>query len=256
VPLPPVICRNLESREVRRYGNTRSRQMSNSRMHALLLIADSSLFATFTRISEELGIGAELVGTLQDVSGRLNGGKYEAVLLDADTVPSAIPLISVVRESRSSKNAVVFVVASKAKDGEQALECGAHFVLRRPLDAPEIRRTLRAAYDLMVGESRRYFRCSAELPVTVGTPHATFRCSTVNVSGNGMAVRIPVPLELAEPVDIEVALPDGFTVHASGLVVWHDREGNSSLNCHCSGPEMRQKLDAWLDSQFARSTPR
>ena len=256
MPLPPVICRNLESREVRRYGNTRSRQMSNSRMHALLLTADSSLFATFTRISEELGIGAELVGTLQDVSGRLNGGKYEAVLLDADTVPSAIPLISVVRESRSSKNAVVFVVASKAKDGEQALECGAHFVLRRPLDAPEIRRTLRAAYDLMVGESRRYFRCSAELPVTVGTPHATFRCSTVNVSGNGMAVRIPVPLELAEPVDIEVALPDGFTVHASGLVVWHDREGNSGLKFHCSGPEMRQKLDAWLDSQFARSTPR
>ena len=229
--------------------------MSNTRMHALLLTADSSLVATFTQISEELGIGAELAGTFQDVSGRLDAGKYEAVLLDADTVPSAIPVIGAVQESHSSKNAVIFVVATKAKDGEQALERGAHFVLRRPLDAPEIRRTLRAAYDLMIGESRRYFRCSAELPVTVGTSHTTFQCSTVNLSGNGMAVRIPVPLELAEPVDIEVGLPDGFTVRASGLVVWHDRKGNSGVKFHCSGPEMRQKLDAWLDSQFARSRP-
>ena len=70
-----------------------------------------------------------------------------------------------------------------------------------------------------------------------------------------MAVRTAVPLELAEPVDIEVALPDGFSVRASGLVVWHDREGNSGLKFHCSGPEMRQRLDAWLDSQFVRLEP-
>jgi CheY-like chemotaxis protein len=224
-------------------------------MHALLVTADSSLVATFTQISEELGIRTEPVGNVQNVSGRLNSAKYEAVLLDADTVPSAIPVISAVRESRSSTHAVVFVVASKATDSEQALERGAHFLLQRPIDAPEIRRTLRAAYDLMLGESRRYFRCKAELPVILGTSHATFQCSTVNVSGNGMAVRTAVPLELAEPVDIEVALPDGFSVRASGLVVWHDREGNSGLKFHCSGPEMRQKLDAWLDSQFVRSEP-
>ena len=52
--------------------------------------------------------------------------------------PLAALRISSVRESRSSSNAVVFVVASKAKDSEQALERGAHFLLRLPIDATEM----------------------------------------------------------------------------------------------------------------------
>lgn len=50
----------------------------------------------------------------------------------------------------------------------------------------------------------------------------------------------------------DLALPDGFLVNGSGLVVWHDKEGNSGLKFYCSEPEMRKRLDSWLHAEFRK----
>ena len=148
---------------------------------------------------------------------------------------------------------MVFAVATGANNRDRALQDGAHFLLQRPIDSTEIRRTLNTAYDLMHGSRRGYFRCAAELPVelTSMTSGTALQCCSMNVSSNGMAVKTPVPLKLAETVDIALQLPDGFTVRATGIVIWDDKHGKCGLKVHCSGPEMRTKLDSWLDSQFA-----
>jgi hypothetical protein len=72
----------------------------------------------------------------------------------------------------------------------------------------------------------------------------------MNVSGNGMAVITPVPLKLAETMDIALLLPATSTVRATGIVIWDDKHGKCGLKVQCCGPEMRKKLDSWLDSQF------
>jgi DNA-binding response OmpR family regulator len=223
------------------------------RIRALVVTADSSLASSFSEICRELEIEAEPVRDFHNLFRTINEGKYDAVLLDADTVPAPIPLLNSIRESRSNKGVVTFVIATKPEENAQALARGAYFVFRRPVSAGEIRHACRAAYDLMLGESRRYFRTDAQLPAKIATSKATVECSTINVSANGLAVRTAVPLDLAATVDIELRLPDGFAVRAAGLVVWHDRDGNSGLRFHCSGPEMREKLDSWLDSQYSSS---
>ena len=76
-------------------------------------------------------------------------------------------LLTLVLEHRNSPNAVIFAVASNAARRDQALLNGAHFLLNRPIQASAIRQTLNTAYDLMYKERRRYFRCAAELPVTL-----------------------------------------------------------------------------------------
>ena len=222
-------------------------------MHVLLLTADPLLVDAFTDITREIGIQVQSTEDFFGFSQQMSSAKYEGLVLDFDTVPASVPALGSVRESRPNKYAVIFAVATAAKHRDQALHGGAHFLLQRPIKNVEIRRTLHAAYDLMHGERRSYFRCAAELPVelTFLTSGTNLQCWTMNVSSNGIAVRTPVPLKLAETPDIALLLPDGFTLRATGIVIWDDKHGKCGLKMQCRGPEMRKKLDSWLDSQFA-----
>ena len=226
--------------------------VEQAKLHMLLLTADPLLVSAFTDISREIGVEAQSVGDSDRFSHQLSSAKYEGLVLDLDTVPTAIPVLVRVREA-SNRNAVVFAVATGANDRDRALQDGAHFLLKRPVGSTEIRRILNTAYDLMHRSRRRYFRCTAELPVVLRftTSKKTLRCLTMNVSGEGMAIKTPVPLSLAETMDIALELPQIGTVHATGIVIWDDKHGRCGLKVQCTGPEMREKLDSWLDSHFA-----
>jgi DNA-binding response OmpR family regulator len=225
---------------------------SQAKLHMLLLTTDPLLVNAFTGLSREIGVEAQTVGDSDRFSHRLSNARYEGVLLDFDTVPAAISVLCSIRKGLPSKTAVIFAVATAAGDRDRALQDGAHFLLQRPIDSTEIRRTLSIAYDLMCGRSRRDFRCAAELPVslTFTTSQKTIQCSTMNVSSNGMAVKTPFPLRLAETMDIVLLLPEMGTLLATGIVAWHDEHGKCGLKVQCNGPEMRQKLDSWLDSNL------
>ncbi len=226
---------------------------SSGLMHILLLTADPLLTSAFIDESREIDIEAESVADSDGFSHQLSSAKYEGLVLDFDTVPAAISVLGRVRESRPNKDAVVFAVVTGADRRDRALQDGAHFLLQRPIESTEIKRTLHIAFDLMRGERRRYFRCAAELPVELMfiTSNKSLQCMTMNVSSNGMAVKTPVPLKLAETMDIALLLPEAGTVRATGIVIWDDKHGKCGLKVQCSGPEMRKKLDSWLDSQFA-----
>lgn len=226
-------------------------------LHVLLLTADPCLVTTFTDVSKRLGIEAQPSVDFQETADRLNKAKYEGIVLDFDTVSHARPVLASVRRSRSNQNAVVFAIATNIKDAEQALQERAHFLLRRPIDTGSIRETLDAAYDLMLGERRRHFRYATKLAVdlTIINTGAKFRCSTINVSSNGMAVTTPTPFRLAETLDIALLLPAGETVRATGTVIWDDKHGKSGLHFQCKIAEMRHRLDSWLDSNFEKSAP-
>ena len=222
-------------------------------VHVLLLTADPLLASTFKNLFGELGIEAQASDDSEHIMDQLTRAQYEGIVLDFDTVSNARPVLANVRKSRSNKNAIVFAVATNANRAEQALEGQAHFLLRRPIEIRAIRETLSAAYDLMLGERRRHFRYSVNLQValTIITTGISFQCSTINVSGHGMAVTNPSPFKLAETLDIILLLPDGFKILATGTVIWDDQHGKSGLHFRCCTPEMRHRLNSWLDSEFA-----
>jgi FixJ family two-component response regulator len=225
---------------------------SASGIQALVLTADASLVTSFANLSRELGIEARGSGDSQHISDQFNGEKYEALVLDFDTIPTAKSVLGLLRKAPRNKNTVVFAVATNLEHREEALREGAHFLLQRPIDASTMRETLHAAYDLMRVERRKYFRCVADLSVllTLHQSKQTIQGSTMNVSTSGMAVSTANPLTLAETLDIALFLPNGFTMRATGIVIWDDKHGKSGLKFSCSGPEMRKELNAWLDSQF------
>ncbi len=222
-------------------------------MHVLVLTADPSLVSTLTDVCGEFGIEVLPTHDSQRTSEQLNRARYEGLVLDFDTVPDAREFIDIARATRSNKNSIVFAIATNLSHMEQALRDRAHFLLRRPIGATIIRKTICTAYDLMSGKRRRDFRCTANLPVrlTMVRSGVNIDCSTMNVSSNGMAVSTPTAQKIAEVMDIALPLPDGFTVRATGIVIWDDQNGKSGLSFQCSDPEMRHKLGSWLDSQYA-----
>lgn len=223
-------------------------------MNLLVLSADRLLVDTLTDVSREFEIETSHIENRQHASEQLNRVKYAGLVLDLDTIPDARPFISSVHESRSNKTVVVFAVATKIDNIEKALEGRAHFVLHRPVHPNAVRKTLRSAYDLLSGKHRRDFRHAANLSVTLavipkGTP---IDGSTLNISSNGLAVVTPLPLKVAETMHIALTMPDESIVCANGVVIWSDQHGKAGLHFQCTTPEMRLKLDAWLDTQFAK----
>jgi DNA-binding response OmpR family regulator len=222
-------------------------------IRALLVTPDPWLVKNFISVCKELGIEAERSGKTDGVPSELGQAKYEAVLVDFDVVPETQTILAGVRESRSNRNALVFAVATDTAHRHQALCQGANFIFERPFDANEIRRLLCAAYDLMVREGRRYFRCTAEFPALLTQANAgtDLRCTTTNISSNGMALRTPSSLHPGEVVQIALFLQGaGRAIRATGTVVWDDKHGKTGVSFQCSLPQDQDELDAWLNTRF------
>ena len=223
-------------------------------IRALAVTPDPALSAAFLDMARELGILTEVSSLLEGVQARLGREKYEAVLIDFDSVPGAAPALAMLRSNPSNRAAVVFAVASTGNERQIALNSGANFVFGRPLDGQELRRTLYAAYGAMAQERRRYFRCAAELPVFLTRADGTdLTATTGNISANGMSIMSSASFTMGERVGITLDLQNGGAhVLALGVVAWDDKHGKTGISFQCVRPELQANLNAWLDAQFAQ----
>jgi CheY-like chemotaxis protein len=190
-------------------------------IQALLVTPDAFLVTAFTALCRELGIEVRRTAGDDGIVEELGQAKYEGVLVDFDRTPDPIPMLNALRRSPSNRNAVALAVATKAEHQRQALEHGVNLMFHRPFDAREIRRVLHGAYELMVREHRRYFRCVAEVPILLvqTCSGADCKCRTMNLSSSGVALKAPSPLEPGEEVQLILFLQGAdVVVRALGTV--------------------------------------
>jgi hypothetical protein len=226
---------------------------SATEIRALVVTRDAGLTTMFTEISREFGITAQR-------SSNNNGGvpeelslfKYEALVIDFETVPQTVTILERLRHSPANRNAVVFAVVGSADTRQRARDQGATFLLEQPLQEDGIRRVLQAAYGLMTSERRRCFRCAVEVPAQIVRANGEeVSCKTINISSNGMAVSTPVAFDLGEKLQVSLALQDsGLPIRAQAAVVWDDKHGKTGLSMQCANALLQRKLDSWLDEQF------
>lgn len=223
-------------------------------IRALVVTTDAGLLSVFVDISREIGVVTDISEPAQGIVPELSRQKYEALLIDFDSVCDAGSVLTALRASPSNQNAVVFAIATEHCRREAALLHGANFVFARPLDNKELRRTLYAAYDAMTRERRRYFRFTAELPVFITRSDGSDLVGqTSNVSANGMSIRSSVSFNLGERVGLTLDLQNGGPhVLARGTIVWDDKHGKSGISFQCVRLELQRTLNTWLDAQFSR----
>ena len=222
-------------------------------IQALLVTPDPFLVTAFTAVCRELGIEVRTTAGNDGIVEELGRAKFEGILVDFDTAPNPIQMLNALRRSPSNRNAVALAVATKADDQRQALENGVNLLFHRPFDAREIRRVLHGAHNLMVRERRRYFRCVAEVPVLLVHTGlgADCKCTTMNVSSSGLALKTPSPLEPGKEIQLILFLQGtDIVVRALGTVVWDDKHGKTGVSFQCASPQHQAELDSWLDVQF------
>lgn len=175
-----------------------------------MVTSDPWLTTHFAEIAREVGIEVDVRAGNGGIPNELTTGKYEGVLLDFDVIPEAMSVLSALRRSPSNEKAVVFAVVKDASQRHAVLEHGASVLLERPLDAKQLRRALYAAYDQMVRERRRYFRCAVQIPVllTRSGSQAGFRCTSINLSASGVALNTPSVFTPGEQLQLVILLCD------------------------------------------------
>ncbi len=226
--------------------------MQPGAIHACLLTPDPLLVAIFTDVCHELDIEVCAIRG-EGLAEELARARYDAVLIDFDLMPDAMAMLGMVRQSSTTRNAVIMAVTTKAADKEQALVKGATVLFNRPLDAKEVRRLLHGSYENMVRERRRYFRCSAEMPgllIRVASGE-DLRCITMNVSSSGVGLKAPLPLVPGEEIQIVLLLQNtDVMIRVVGVVIWDDKHGKTGISFKCTGSQHQIDLETWLDARF------
>lgn len=221
-------------------------------MKALIVARDHEMANIFFDLFREIGVAAQVCGDESNARLVLGSGRLEALVLDFDNLSWTLRVITTLRESGSSKNALVFAVASDGTARQRALEQGANFAVERPFQKSAIKQVLHTAYSLMLRERRRYFRYGVCLTIQARTDSGPqMQCTSINISRNGMALNVPRSLDLGESLDLGFSLPDmGDAISASGTVVWDDKHGKAGVSFQCASLEDQNRLGRWLDSHF------
>jgi Tfp pilus assembly protein PilZ len=227
--------------------------MTAADLRALVFSEDPFLITTFSEVLRTFGVQARKNDDSNGPPTTLENTKFEALVVDFDTILATLPILAATRQSPSNKHALVFAVATGTANRKQALQQGANFVFERPLAVSEISQVIRRSYNLMVRDRRRYFRCDAEFPVVIRCDSgAEIHGTAFNISSTGIAVRTASAFNVGQEVQLALSLSGpGTRLAAGGKVMWDDRHGKTGFQLKFTTTDMQQQVDSWLDNRFA-----
>lgn len=225
----------------------------SAELQALIVSPDTETVATLGQVfRDSLAVATKSRADSSAAVECFFSAKFEAIVLDFDSIFETVPFVQNLRHGRANRNAVVLAIATDASAKRRAAEHGAAFLLQRPIVPSQVARTLRAAYGLMLRDRRQYFRLEAEVSVSVRTGSgAVLECKTMNFSREGMALRTPSPLPTGDSVQVVLQIPTpGPVIIAEGKVIWDDKHGKAGLHLSFGNSEDKDRISEWLDSEF------
>ena len=167
--------------------------------------------------------------------------------LDHSDAKSAIEMTHLLP---TTERPVVFAMVGPKIHVATAYECGANFVLYKPLQLEQVLRSLRAARGFMPAERRRSARHGVRHLVHFDIPgEACHPALLLEVSATGMSVQTTGAMSLTENVPFRLQLPQGPAVKGSAEVIWTDSSGRAGLMFSRMAAHTRDRIQSWLTSQ-------
>lgn len=121
--------------------------------------------------------------------------------------PGCEPILSGLRNSPRDRHVFIYGILVPGQTIEQISKFGINTVMSEPVDRPSALKTVRATHLLVLHEFRRYVRIPLITEVELKSGFARHRCTSVELSGGGMAVRTESKLAPGEAVECSFALP-------------------------------------------------
>jgi response regulator RpfG family c-di-GMP phosphodiesterase len=189
-----------------------------------------------------------LVPTAAAARDCLKRRKIDGVFLDME-VPAALGVMEGIRKGTTNNKAVIFACVTGARENTLALNAGANFLLRKPLNEGSVALHITIAKELLDREHRRYFRHAVSIPAVLKDEEVVQHARMTNLSEGGMAVRTAKPLKHSSVIDFSFDLALGASVSGKGQVAWINSEGQAGIVLQIFHGKGREHLEAWLAAQ-------
>ena len=222
-----------------------------SPLSELEFVLVSNDYATMNAVSggvKKHGAKFILTPTAEAARDCLKRRKIDGVFVDLE-VPEALAVMEGIRKGTANNRAVIFACVTDANQNTRALNAGANFLLRKPLNVDSIAVHITIAKELLTRERRRYFRHAVNLPVLLKDGEVEQHARMTNLSEGGMAVRTAKGLGHTSVIDFEFDLPQGASVRGKGHVAWMNTEGMAGIILQIFHGKGQEYLETWLTTQ-------
>jgi hypothetical protein len=222
--------------------------------NALLVSDDSTHIHQLSRALGEVSIRPDICREVPEALRLLHTRKFDAIIVDSQLGFHSASVLEEVRSTASNRTAVTFAIGGI--DMDSSMRKLSSFVFDGPMSSDSVRRTLRAAYGLVLRERRRYFRCPICIPVLIlKRPTCEVRCHSINISEGGLALNTAVSLKRGELVQLRFSLPgrqEPWTIE--GTVCWEKVE-RIGVHFASISPDRKTDLQEWLARKLEENIP-
>ncbi len=219
-------------------------------VRALVVATDNITASLVRRAMNSVGVIPEENVKVEDVMPRVRHQRFEAIVLDL-TVAGTRELLAELRSAASTKSAVLFALVNGKNAMREAFQLGATFVLEKPLALDRTLRCFRAAYGLIVGERRRYYRHRISAAVAImrsgGEPATGY---SIDISTGGMLLELSAALAEDAQLKLQFALPGlEEKIGAAAEVIW-SKSGKAGIRFTKFAKGSKELLSGWLGKQM------
>lgn len=202
----------------------------------------------------EAGMEMEVCTSLPSPGSSLMAMKVDTVMVDCDADSGGFELLSAIRQEAGPKMIAVGLTRD-FNDMQKAFECGATFVLNKPLPLEDARRILRISKGVSTRVVRRFLR----LPVntlSIATVDDRQEAVIENVSQRGLAIQCTEPIAIGQMVYVAFLLPDTFTlIESMAQVMWTDPSGRAGVEFRSLTEESEDALSQWIYERAKETRP-
>jgi ActR/RegA family two-component response regulator len=216
-------------------------------LEALIISKDKTAITAFRRVLQANSIRVNVAASAEGGSKELHDKPYDAVIIDCDDLAGAVSILHNIRQIENNRKAVVFALLHGTTSSKDAYDMGSNFVLKKPLSASIVSRTVQAGRGLIMSDRRRHFRCpvGAVAKLKYGRKSA-IEGTLLNVSDSGMAVLIDSKETPSGKIHVSFHLPESNTpIDGTCLIQWASA-GKLGLRFVEMEPESRLELNRWL----------
>lgn len=222
--------------------------------NALLVSDDSMNIHQLSRALGEMSIRPDICHEVPEALRLLHTRKFDAIIVDSHLGAQSASILEEVRSTASNRTSVTFAISGVDMDSN--LRKLSSFVFDEPVSSESVRRTLRAAYGLVLRERRRYFRCPICIPVFIlKSPACEVRCHSINISEGGMALNTSVSLKTGEQVQLQFALPGRQEPWLIGGTIRWGKVERLGVRITSISPEQKSELQEWLARKLEEQMP-
>jgi len=221
---------------------------------ALVYSPERETLSELRRVFGMVGLGMELAPDYPTTLERFREEHFDCVFVDCERAPK--DTVAQLRLDPLGRSMAIFALVTDRQAMRRAYQEGATFALDKPLTHERTLRCIRAAYGLVVGERRRYYRHPLSVTVQLRLAEGPdMSAMMINLSAGGMCVRMTRSLPEHARAKFEFPLPDSDERFRGGCELQWLKGAEAGFKFTQLARGAKASLEEWLALQMQMELP-